>query len=53
MRCCAVAHAFSQPIVDPDDAQEVRRLSSDLPIIKEIAEIIIGEVFGVSRSTLG
>lgn len=50
---CAIAHAHSDPIVDPDDVQEIRRLSSDLPIIKEIAEIIIGEVLRVSRSIIG
>jgi hypothetical protein len=50
---CAIAHAYSQPILDPDDIKEVRRLSLDLSIIKEMAEIIIEDILGVSRSILG
>ena len=50
---CAVAHAYSDPIVDPDDVTDLRRLSSDLPIIKEIAENLIETEFKVSRSIIG
>ena len=50
---CAIAHAYSQPILDPDDIKDVRRLSLDLSIIKEMAEIIIEDALGVSRSILG
>ncbi len=34
---CAVAHAYSAPVVDPDDPEDDRRLSADLPIIRELA----------------
>ena len=50
---CAIAHAYSDPIVDPDDVSDLRRLSSDLPIIKEIAERLIRHDLKVSRSIIG
>lgn len=50
---CAVAHAFSSPIVDPDDVSELRRLSSDIDIVKNIAERLIENQLKVSRSLLG
>jgi hypothetical protein len=50
---CAVAHAFSDPIVDPDDLSDLRRLSQDIWIIKAIAEYLIESELKVSRSILG
>lgn len=50
---CAVAHAYSDPIVDPDDVSDLRRLSEDLRIVKAIAEYLIENVLGVSRSIVG
>lgn len=49
---CAVAHAFSEPAVDPDVPSEVQRLSEDLPLIKELASIAIESELGIiSKST--
>lgn len=50
---CAIAHAYSSPITDPDDVSELRRLSSDIEIIKSIAEYLIEYELKVSRSLLG
>jgi len=50
---CAIAHAHSDPIVDPDDVSDLRRLSEDLRILKAIAEYLIETELGVSRSKLG
>jgi hypothetical protein len=50
---CAVAHAYADPIVDPDDVSALRRLSEDMYIVKEIAESLIESELGVSRSIIG
>src|SRR5262249_24718986 len=50
---CAVAHAYAGPIVDPDNAQDLQRLSQDMDIIKAIAEFLIETELKVSRSILG
>jgi len=47
---CAVAHAFNEPIVDPDDPTDTRRLIEDLPVIKALAEFAIEREFGVKSS---
>jgi hypothetical protein len=44
---CAVAHAFNEPIVDPDNPQHTRRLIEDLPVIKALAEVAIERELGV------
>ena len=44
---CAVAHAFSEPLVDPDDPEDHRRLSSDLPVVRALAERFIEHELGV------
>jgi hypothetical protein len=44
---CAVAHAFSLDVVDPDASEDMRRLEDDLFLIKELAEILISKEFGV------
>ena len=44
---CAVAHAFSHPVVNPDDPTEVGRLSQDLPVIRELARYAIEHELGV------
>jgi hypothetical protein len=49
---CAVAHAFSDPIVDPDIPSEIGRLAEDLKIVKELAAIAIEKELGIiSKST--
>lgn len=50
---CAVAHANLSNVVDPDDFGDLRRLSADMCIIKEIAEYLLETHFGQSRSILG
>lgn len=50
---CAIAHAYADPIVDPDDVPDLRRLSEDLHIIKAIAEHLIESKLRVSRSIMG
>ena len=50
---CAIAHAYADPIVDPDDVSDLRRLSEDLYIVKEIAEYLIEVELKVSRSIIG
>jgi hypothetical protein len=44
---CAMAHANRKPIVDPDNPSDMRRLGSELPIMRELAIKAIEEVFGV------
>jgi hypothetical protein len=44
---CAIAHASRKPIVDPDNPADLRRLSSELPIVRELAIKAVEEVFGV------
>lgn len=50
---CAIAHAYSDPIVDPDDVSDLRRLSEDIHIIKAIAEHLIRAELKVSRLITG
>ncbi len=50
---CAIAHAYSDPLVDPDDVAELRRLSQDIWVIRAIAEYLIENKFNISRSILG
>lgn len=45
---CAVAHAFADPLVDPDDLVHLRRLSEDVHIIKSLARHLIKHELGVS-----
>ncbi len=50
---CAIAHAYSSPIVDPDDVTHLRRLSQDRWIIQAIARYLIEHKLGISRSIIG
>ena len=43
---CAVAHANREPIVDPDDPADARRMHDELPIIRALAEKAIEEKLG-------
>ena len=50
---CAVAHAFTDPIVDPDKPGDTRRLSDDLPIMQALAEYFIEHELGIpSQKTI-
>jgi hypothetical protein len=44
---CAVAHAFSNDIVNPDSYLDKKRLESDLCLMKAIAALCIEKEFGV------
>jgi hypothetical protein len=44
---CAVAHAFGDPIVNPDDPEHLQRLWLDLPVVQALAEYAIEHEFGV------
>lgn len=50
---CAIAHAHSNTIVDPDNTTDLRRLSQDIWIVKAMAEYLIETELKVSRSILG
>lgn len=50
---CAVAHANiapDQPIINPDDYRDYKRLSQDMPLIAALAERYIERVIGVKSS---
>lgn len=44
---CAVAHAGIDPYIDPENVEDSRRLYADLPIIKELAKIMIEQEYGI------
>ncbi|MDD4980134.1 MAG: hypothetical protein PHC54_02520 [Candidatus Omnitrophica bacterium] len=52
-RRCAIAHAFVDPTIDPDNVAESRDLSQDTWIIRAIADYLIEKKLNVSKSILG
>lgn len=44
---CAIAHATADPIINPDDPRDARRLSAELPIMQALAVRAIEEQLGV------
>ena len=50
---CAIAYAFSNPIVDPDDVADLRRLTRDVEVVKAAAEFLIRTELGVPTSIFG
>jgi hypothetical protein len=44
---CAMAHGARKPIVDPDKPGDLRRLTSELPIVRALAVKAIEEVFSI------
>ena len=44
---CAIAHAFSEPLVDPEDPADSARLQKDLPLVKALAQHLIESELGV------
>jgi hypothetical protein len=44
---CAVAHAYSEPLVDPEDPEDSARLQKDLPLVKALAGHIIEYELGI------
>ena len=47
---CAVAHAFVDPIVDPDDVSDLHSLSEDLWIMRILTAYLIEKTFGIKQS---
>lgn len=47
---CAVAHAFADPIVDPDDVSDLHRLSKDLWLMRNITAYLIEREYGIHQS---
>jgi hypothetical protein len=47
---CAMAHASQEPIIDPDDPSDARRLWSERPIMLTLAERAIEQELGVETS---
>lgn len=45
-----MAHAFNEPLVDPDDPDDTWRLTADLPVIKALAEQLIERRVGVKSA---
>ncbi len=48
---CALAHAGTNPVINPDNFADIKRLSSDLDLIKYLAIIAITEFFEVKTSS--
>lgn len=48
---CALAHAGVSPTVDPDDVEDSRRLSMDLPLIRSLAQYAIETEFGIKSGS--
>ncbi len=46
---CAIAHAHSNPLVNPENAEDLDRLEADLPVIKALAEYLIENEYGIAR----
>ena len=44
---CAIAHANGQPIINPDDPRDARRLMNELPLVRELAIRVMDERFGI------
>lgn len=47
---CAIAHAFADPIVDPDDVSDLHRLSKDLWLMRNITAYLIEREYGIHQS---
>ena len=47
---CAVAHAFAEPIVDPDDIFDLHRLSKDLWLMRNLTSFLIEREFQIFQS---
>jgi hypothetical protein len=50
---CAISHAYSDPVADPDDASVLRRLSQDILVVKAIAVQLIESELWISRCIMG
>ncbi len=48
---CAIAHAGADPIINPDDPADTRRLYRELPIIEHLAVMAIEEEIGIKTAS--
>ncbi|HTG36508.1 MAG TPA: methylamine utilization protein MauJ [Thermoanaerobaculia bacterium] len=47
---CAIAHVSREPVVDPDDSFDWRRISLSVPVVRDLARLAITSgLFGQSR----
>jgi hypothetical protein len=46
---CAVAHANTSPVVDPDEVTHIHRLVHDMPLAKRLAEYTMTQELGLPR----
>jgi len=46
---CAIAHAHSDPIIDPDDSLQLRDIAIHVPLVLTVAELVIEKELGVLR----
>ena len=44
---CAVAHASTTPVVDPDNPDDILQLSADMPVARALAEYLIEHELGM------
>lgn len=50
---CAIAHAYTEPLVDPENPADTTRLRKDLPLIRGLAEYAIEHELGIlSKKTI-
>lgn len=47
---CAIAHAYTEPIVDPDKIDDLHRLSKDLWLLRQITAYLIEREFNIEQS---
>ena len=47
---CAVAHAGTDPTVDPENPDDMERLRLDLPVIRTLASYVIEKELGLKSS---
>ena len=45
---CAVAHAFAEPLLDPNDLADQQRLSRDTPVIRALAALLLRDEWQLS-----
>lgn len=48
---CAVAHAHSDPIVNPDDPTDESTLEKEMPLVRALAEYLIEHEYGIESES--
>lgn len=48
---CAVAHAHSDPIVNPDDPTDEATLEKEMPLVRALAEYLIEQEYGIESQS--